>query len=66
MVNVTAALRNARHASIRLVPDLPHLSNTSKRRRSRLRRRVFLVTGLVAGAFIVATLVWGWIDREGR
>ena len=61
MVNVTAALRNARYASIRPVLDLPHLSNTSKR-----RRRVSLVIGLVAGVFIVTTLVWGWIERKGR
>ncbi|MDP6702613.1 MAG: hypothetical protein QGH25_23365, partial [Candidatus Latescibacteria bacterium] len=63
---VTAALRNARHAGIRAVPDLPNLSNPWRRRRSRLRRRVFLVIGLVVGVFVVGALLWGCIDREGR
>ena len=66
MVNVTAALRHARHAGIRAAPDLPNFSNRWQRRRSRLRRRVFLVIGLVVGVFVVATPVWGCIDREGR
>ena len=60
MVNVTAALRHARHAGIRAAPDLPNFSNPWQ------RRRVFLVIGLVVGVFVVATLVWGCIDREGR
>ena len=65
-MNVTAALRNAHQAGTRAGPDLPPLPHPWTRRRARLRRRVLLVVGLVVGVFVVATLVWGLIDRDGR
>ena len=62
-MNVATAIRTAHLNGARAVSELP---NPWRRRRSRLRRRIFLVIGLVAGVVVVALLVWGLIDREGR
>ena len=62
-MNIATAIRNAHLNGTRAVFDLP---NPWKRRRSRLRRRIFLVVGLVVGVFVVAVLLWGLIARGGR
>jgi len=64
-MNVAEALRNAQVNGTRAVTDLPKSWKLS-RRRSRLRRRIFLGVGMLVGVFVVATLLWGILDREGR
>jgi len=65
MLNVATAIRNAQsHGGLRVV-DLPKAWKLG-RRRSRLRRRLFLVVGLLMGIFVVATLLWGILERDDR
>ncbi|HIG53118.1 MAG TPA: hypothetical protein EYG11_19350 [Candidatus Latescibacteria bacterium] len=63
MMNVATVFRNAHSHGIRTVVDLPN-SWKPGRRRSRLRRRLFLWVGLVVGVFVLVTLVWGLLERE--
>ena len=64
-MKVAEALRNAHVNGTRAVTDLPKSWKLS-RRRSRLRRRIFLGIGILVGVFVIATLWWGFLDREGR
>ena len=65
MMNVSAAIRNVHSHGTRHVHDVPKVWKLG-RRRSRLRRRLFWGVGLVVGVFVLATLVWGLLEREDR
>lgn len=62
-MKVATAIRNVQLHGTRSVADLPK-SWKLGRRRSRLRRRLFWGVGLVVGVFVVATLVWGLLERD--